>query len=99
MIVFAQGQDVNIVLLLAAVALALLVKQRDFAGGLVLSLCLIKFHLFVLAPLVLLRYRRWRAAGGAALGCGILLLISFVAAGPNWPAEYWKVLRDPQLRS
>ncbi len=49
-----QGQDVAFLLLLAALAIRLEGGGQDFAAGLVLSLCSIKFHPFLLLPVLLL---------------------------------------------
>ena len=71
-----SGQDA--VFLLAWIALA--VRQhrlaRPFRAGLFLSLCLIKFHLFLFLPLPLLAQRRYRMFAGAAAGSLVLTRIS-----------------------
>src|SRR6185437_4648306 len=54
---------------------------------LILSLCLIKFHLFLLLPVLFLGRREWRLMSGFALGATSLLVVSF-AAGLTWPQSY-----------
>jgi hypothetical protein len=92
---FVMGQDVAIAVLALAVSLALLFRGRDFAAGCVLSLCLIKFHLFLAFPIFIVARRMWRYGLGAAVGCVTLLAISFAVSGWRWPAAYLDVLRFP----
>ncbi|HUA63065.1 MAG TPA: glycosyltransferase family 87 protein [Verrucomicrobiae bacterium] len=92
---FVMGQDVAIVVFVLAIALALLFRGKDFAAGCVLSLCLIKFNLFMALPILILARRMWRLGRGAVAGSAILLAASFVVAGWHWPATYWTVLRFP----
>jgi hypothetical protein len=72
-----HGQDCALFLVLLCGAFALGEKNRLFLCGLVLGLGLMKFHLFLLWPLVLLVQRRWRMLAGIAvcgLGQGLLSL-------------------------
>jgi hypothetical protein len=91
------GQDIALMLLLCTVALLLHKSGRGAAAGLVFSLCIIKFHLFVLVPLVLIRHRKWRMIGGVAVGAVAWLAISTVVAGPAWPMRYLTVLQNPAI--
>ena len=62
-----NGQDV--VLLLAPLALALRCGgKRPFLAGMILSLCAIKFHLFLALPIALVAQKRWRILQGLAAG-------------------------------
>jgi glycosyl transferase family 87 len=92
---FWQGQDLAIVLWLAGVSLALARSGRDFTSGLVLALCAVKPHFFLLVPVVVLAKRRWRILGGAALGGIFLLALSFAAEGAHWPARFSAILENP----
>ncbi len=83
----AIGQDVGFVLFILGLTLRILESQRPLLAGLILSLCLIKFHLFLLLPLLFLGKREWRLASGFSIGAAVLLLISFVA-GWDWPRAY-----------
>lgn len=87
------GQDVWLAVTLCAAAWLTLRKGRDFQAGLLLSLCAIKAHLFVLTPLALLLQRRWTVLAGGA----VLLLISFHAEGAAWPAAYARILSTPVI--
>jgi hypothetical protein len=91
----ANGQDDPFLLLWIALA----ERWRDgrpFAAGLALSLCLVKFHLFLLLPLFLWTHRR-RLVPGFLAGCAVLGLISLVAGGPSWPRAYLAILKLPQI--
>jgi hypothetical protein len=65
---FLNGQDVTLLLLLAAGSILAIRNGHGFLGGLLLSLCAIKGHLLVLTPLVFLIHRRWMALA-PALSC------------------------------
>jgi hypothetical protein len=94
---FTVGQDVIFVLVAAMGAYRMLRKGREFTAGLLLGLCAIKFHLFLLLPVLLLRRRMWKTvAGGAATGA-MWCAMCFLAAGPHWIARYRAALADPRL--
>lgn len=85
MLVF--GQDTAFFLLFVTVGLRLLQSKRDFAAGLVFSLCGAKFHLALGIPVFLLARRRWGALGGGLAGALVQLAVSFAAEGWGWPAR------------
>jgi hypothetical protein len=93
----ANGQDVAFCVFIAGAALMLFSRQRDFEGGMLLTLCAIKFHLFLLVPLIPLIHRRWRILAGGAVGLAGLMGLSFLAQGPGWIPVYLGVLRNPNL--
>jgi hypothetical protein len=76
----AHGQDCALFLAVIVGAFALGEKERPFLSGLVLGLGMLKFHLFLLWPLVLVAQRRWRMVLGLAVCClaQALLLISVI---------------------
>lgn len=92
-----NGQDVGIVLALAAAGYLLMERDRPFQAGLVWSLCAIKPHLFVFLPIVLLLHRKWRALAGGTVGGAVLILLSFFAQGPHWISEYLSLLRGTEI--
>ncbi len=94
---FLNGQDVTLVLLLAAGSILAIRHEHDFAAGLLLSLCAIKGHLFVLTPLVFLIHRRWMVLAGGAVGGGVLTAMSFLTDGRDWPRRYLTLLANPEL--
>jgi hypothetical protein len=89
---FANGQDVAFVVALAAVSLIYARRGEDVKSGLILSLCTIKFHLFLLVPAAILARRRWGVLAGAACGVAGLAAISFLVQGAAWPVDYWRIL-------
>ncbi len=89
---FTVGQDMPLVLVWVSAALWLLRRKRDLAAGLVLALCAAKFHLFLLAPLLIVAKRLWRFGIGLLAGGASLAAVSFAVAGWNWPAQYLQLL-------
>lgn len=87
-----QGQDVALVLLWMAIAVRLLLSGRGFWAGLVFTLCGAKAHFFILLPLLIIRRRMWRFAAGLATGGSILIGLSFLVAGPEWPWQWRHLL-------
>jgi hypothetical protein len=94
-----NGQDVAIVYFFFALGGFLLSRGYAFSAGSVWAFLAIKPHLFVFLPLVLLYRRDWRVLGGGALGGAVLLILSFVVGGPEWPAQLRTVLTRPALHS
>lgn len=90
----AEGQDLWVALVAMAVA-ARLMRCRPFAAGLIASLCLIKFHLFLLVPIWIVVRRLWRFGGGVVAGGALCALLSFVAGGFRWPLDYLTLIRTP----
>jgi hypothetical protein len=91
------GQDVIFVLAAVVGAYRMLRSGRQFAAGALLGLCAIKFHLFLLLPVLLLRRRLWKTvAGGSAVGA-IWVAMCFAAAGPGWIAMYRAALSGPRI--
>jgi hypothetical protein len=88
---FANGQDCTLLLLWIALVLRFH-QTRPYLAGLALSLCAAKFQLFLLVPLLVLPRRQWTLAAGLLTGGGVLLLVSFLAGGPAWPQDYYRLL-------
>jgi hypothetical protein len=89
------GQDSAFLLLWFALAGTLFARRNDFAAGLILSMCTVKFHLFLLLPLLLLRRRR--AVWGAIVGGGFLLCVCFAVQGPHWIGQFLGAIRSPSI--
>jgi len=89
------GQDSAFLLLWLAAALTLLKRDRQFAAGLVLSLCLAKFHLFLLLPLLLPGRRKM--AWGGILGGLLLLAAGFAVQGPRWFPQFLGAINDHSI--
>jgi hypothetical protein len=94
---FTVGQDVIFVLAAAMGAYRMLRRGREFTAGVLLGLCAIKFHLFLLLPVLLLRRRMWKTVGGGAAAGAMWYAMCFLAAGPHWIAMYRAALADPRL--
>jgi hypothetical protein len=92
-----MGQDPPLLLALMAIALVLVYRGKPVIAGLVLSLALAKFHLFLpLYPAVLFA-RRWRFASGLFSGTAILLAVNFLVGGFDWPQRYLAAIADPAI--
>ena len=71
------GQDGALVLLLlGAVLWAIYARKNWWLAGFLFSLCLIKFNLFLLCPLLIIVKRKWRLAAGILTGTACLMAIS-----------------------
>ena len=77
----AHGQDCALYLAVLTGAFALAEKKRFFASGLALGLGMVKFHLFLLWPLVLLFQKRWRMFAGLSTCVAAQLTLSFWLIG------------------
>ncbi len=97
LITLMLGQDVALLLLFAGIALKLEERGKPFAGGLVLALCAIKVHVFLLVPLWIVSKRLWRLGLGLCAGGGILTAICFWMMGPGWVSRYREVLATNEL--
>lgn len=72
-----SGQDNGFLLLGVTAAWLLLEKRREMLAGLALTLCLYKFNLVILVPLLLLFQKRYRAFGSFAAGAVLVVGVSF----------------------
>jgi len=91
------GQDTPFLLVILGASILLIRKNQDFAAGLVLSLCAIKFHLFLFIPVLLLIKKRWNILSGGALGTIVLTVFGLLVAGSDSIRQYIQVLRDPWI--
>jgi hypothetical protein len=92
---FANGQDVLYLLLFCSLSLYFAERGWDVAAGLILALCAIKAHLFVLVPLAVILKMRWRILAGGTLGA-VILGLAGLAGGLAVQLELLKQLRNPQ---
>jgi hypothetical protein len=94
-----MGQDPPLLLALMAIALVLLYRGKPVIAGLVLSLTLAKFHLFLpIFPAVIFA-RRWRFASGLFSGSAILIAANFAVSGLQWPRTYLAAITDSAVTS
>lgn len=96
LLAFGNGQDIILVAALAGIAW-LWLDRRPFVAGLLLSVCSVKAHLFLLVPIALARHGYWRTIGGGAVGGLVLVALSFVAGGAGWIQEYLKILQIKEI--
>lgn len=95
--VLLNGQDLTLVLFFAALSLYLARRGRKGLAGLALSLCAIKFHLFVLVAAALLCRKEWRFAAGAAAGIGAAAGASTLLQGNGWIPAYLALAANPVI--
>jgi len=93
----AHAQDCVLVLWIVVGSYALAQRGRPFLSGVVLGAGLIKFHLFLLWPIMLLIQRRWRMVAGACVAVIAEVLISLALAGPGGIAKYVALLGRSDL--
>lgn len=89
------GQDIVFLLLAIAASLLAFQKGRLFLSGALLSLCLIKYNLILLMPLLLIQKRQWRAGVGFLTGAASFLIASCLIAW-GWIKPYLASIFDPQ---
>jgi hypothetical protein len=92
-----NGQDTPLLLAILGGSILLTRRKMEFLAGLVLSLCAIKFHLFLFVPILLLVKKRWRILGGAASGIALLAGLGVLVNGIDSTSKYITVLRDPWI--
>jgi hypothetical protein len=92
-----NGQDTAFLLAILGGSILLTRRKMDFLAGLVLSLCAIKFHLFLFLPILLLVKKRWRILGGGASGIALLAGVGVLVNGMDSTWQYVRVLRDPWI--
>jgi hypothetical protein len=91
------GQDMFLVLLCVAGSYLCWTRGWHFAAGLLLSLCSIKPHLFLLLPVLIAARRLWSMLAGIVVGGMALLLVSCLIAGWGWTSEYFQFLRQASV--
>ncbi len=91
----ANGQDCTFLLVFILGTVVLYRRGSKFWAGAVMSLCAIKFHLFLLVPVFIVARREWRLAGGLASGGAVLAAVSFAVAGWSWPAQFLESALNP----
>jgi hypothetical protein len=85
-----DGEDTPFLPAILGISILLTRRGKDFSAGLILSLCAIKFHLFLFLPVLWLLKKRWRTLGGAACGTVILTVFGMLVAGAGSVWQYVK---------
>jgi hypothetical protein len=91
-----HGQDAVLILAVVIGSFALAEKGRPEAGA-ILSLGLIKFHLFVLWPLLLAVQKRWRMLGYFITGAAVLVASCILPSGRQGLLLYLDLLTRKDL--
>jgi hypothetical protein len=94
---FINGQDGPFLLLFLGLAWRFFEDDKQTSAGLALSLCSIKWHLFLTLPIWLLAKSRRKALQGFCVGAAAWIALSFAAQGPRWPMEYAELLLSPDI--
>ncbi len=82
----ATGQDSVLFLFFFALGLRLLVDGRDWWAGFAFSLCIVKPHLALLVPVLLIAQMRWKAIVSGAAGVMASIGACFLSGeGNDWP--------------
>jgi hypothetical protein len=93
----ASGQDCALLLAIFVVAFELTDRGRPVAGGAVLALMLIKFHLILLWPVALLLQRRWKMLAGFCAAGIAEACLSLALGGMEGARTYVALLRNKNL--
>lgn len=93
------GQDTPFLLLSVGASILLNRGQRPFAAGVALSLCLLKFHLFLFVPVFLVLKRQWAVLAGGICGSTALFAVGMLVNGPQSTILWLNVLRDPWINA
>jgi hypothetical protein len=91
------GQDTPFWLFFLAAGFALLQRGRATLAGIVLALCLCKFHLAAGIPIVLVARRCWHPLLAGAVTTVLLLCSCFLIEGAQWPARYLAIFDHPRM--
>lgn len=92
---FINGQDVPLLLLFCSASILLSRKGFDLPAGMVLALCAIKAHLFILVPFAAIFHRRYRIIAGGVLGGLFLSAVELAGGGIRTQAKLLEILRMP----
>ena len=99
LISIGSGQDTIVFLGVLAASYALFRRQKDLPAGLVLGLGLLKFHLFLLWPVVFAVQKRWRALAGFSLTAAVIAISCAGLVGIHGVRDYLAILLDPTRSS
>ncbi len=95
LLVFVQGQDSMLLLLLLVLAFRALKLRREFAAGIFLGLALFKPHLVLPLALIFLFRAQIRVLAGLAISAIAVFIASVAAVGwhdtLNYPRYVWKL--------
>jgi hypothetical protein len=87
-----HGQDCIILLALMCAAYEAHLRGKPIWTGILLGLCVIKFHLFLLVPMALLVRRAWRELAGFSAAAATLATASLALGGIEGARRYIALL-------
>jgi Glycosyltransferase family 87 len=93
----ANGQDCTMMLLAMIVAFELAERGHAGASGFAIGLALIKFHLLLLFPVLMLVSRRWRMLAGYCAAAGMEAGISLLLGGWRGMVAYARLLERKDI--
>ena len=88
----AHGQDCVLLLAIVACSYALAERDKPLAAGAVAGLLVVKFHLAVLFPVLLLAQRRWRMLAGFCAAACACAAVSVALVGVDGSRDYISLL-------
>lgn len=93
----ANGQDCATMLALMIVAYELAEREKFTAGGFAIGLALIKFHLLLLFPVLMVLSRRWRMLAGYGAAAATIFAGSLGLGGWGGIASYAALLQRKDI--
>ena len=90
--IFLQGQDSALLLLLAALAFRQFERKRDVSCGILLGLALFKFQFIVPLVVILAFRRRWKLISAFLATAAAVLGVSWMLVGTSGLRLYWQLL-------
>ncbi len=93
----ANGQDPAFLVAIIGAAILLIRARRDFASGAILSLCILKPHLFLFVALLLLMKKRWQIVLGGVTGTAGLTVLGVAVNGIDSIRGWIDVIRNPWI--
>jgi hypothetical protein len=93
----ANGQDPAFLVATVGASILLTRAGRDFASGAILSLCILKPHLFLFVALLLLMKKRWQIIFGGVAGAAGLTVFGVAINGIDSIRGWIAVVRNPWI--
>jgi hypothetical protein len=88
----AHGQDCVFMLAVMAASYSFAERDKPLAAGAIAGLLVVKFHLGVLFPVLLIVQRRWRMLGGFCAVASLCAMFSVALAGRDGVLAYVRLL-------
>jgi Glycosyltransferase family 87 len=90
--IFLQGQDSALLLLLVALAFRQFERKRDVSCGVLLGLALFKFQFIIPLVVILAFRRRWKLVSAFLATAAATLGVSWMLVGTSGLRLYWQLL-------